>query len=232
MNNKRFEFDFSDLQLTADQIERVMGYDEGESDPHFRDLIENALKEASKKCCVRAEYRIFSEVSLSDSDKSISIYDTHFDIGKIIFGQLEKAGAAALFLCTAGEGISKLSRTAMESEDILGAYIYDIVGSEIAEAAADLMQDALENELALSGLQMTNRFSPGYCGWDVAEQKKLFGLLPGTWCGIRLTPSSLMNPEKSVSGIIGIGESVKHLPYTCSLCDMKDCIYRKHRINQ
>jgi len=36
-----------------------------------------------------------------------------------------------------------------------------------------------------------------------------------------------MDPEKSVSGIIGIGENVRFNPYTCGMCDMKDCIYRK-----
>jgi hypothetical protein len=38
-----------------------------------------------------------------------------------------------------------------------------------------------------------------------------------------------MEPVKSISGIIGIGENVRRRPYTCNLCDLKDCIYRKSR---
>ena len=38
-----------------------------------------------------------------------------------------------------------------------------------------------------------------------------------------------MDPVKSVSGFIGIGEHVKYNPYTCRLCDMKDCIYRRRQ---
>jgi hypothetical protein len=91
------------------------------------------------------------------------------------------------------------------------------------------MQNDLEKSMASSGTKITNRFSPGYCGWDVSEQHKLFQLLPGTYCGIRLSASALMDPEKSISGMIGIGKNVRHLPYTCNLCDMKDCIYRNLR---
>ncbi|MCK7538940.1 MAG: hypothetical protein MZV63_52410 [Marinilabiliales bacterium] len=47
---------------------------------------------------------------------------------------------------------------------------------------------------------ITNRFSPGYCGWDVAEQHKLFSFFKDNFCGITLTESALMNPVKSVSG--------------------------------
>jgi hypothetical protein len=38
-----------------------------------------------------------------------------------------------------------------------------------------------------------------------------------------------MQPVKSVSGVIGIGTDVKFMPYTCKFCDMKDCIFRKHK---
>ena len=84
----------------------------------------------------------------------------------------------------------------------------------IAEAASDIMQNELGKSAAISGNKITNRYSPGYCGWQVAEQHKLFQLIPDNYCGIRLTESALMDPEKSVSGIIGIGENVKINPYT------------------
>jgi hypothetical protein len=78
-------------------------------------------------------------------------------------------------------------------------------------------------------MKITNRYSPGYCDWNVGEQHKLFSFFPDNYCGIRLTPSALMDPVKSVSGIIGIGENVKRNDYTCRVCDMKDCIYRRSR---
>ena len=39
MTGKTFQFDFSDLKLTVDQIERVMGYPEGESQETVYDIV-------------------------------------------------------------------------------------------------------------------------------------------------------------------------------------------------
>jgi hypothetical protein len=185
------------------------------------------LKEAEAICTLKAEYRIFENISFKESSRSLLISNVSFDIGKIIYGQIKKSGSAALFVCTAGGEIGIRSRNAMKEGDLLEGYIYDVIGSEAVEAVADLMQDDMEAEMELSGKKITNRFSPGYCGWDVAEQHKLFSLMTDNYCGIRLNPSSLMDPVKSVSGIIGIGENVKRHPYTCKLCDMKDCMYRR-----
>ena len=157
-------------------------------------------------------------------DKSVNINNINFEINKILFGQLKKAGSLAFFLCTAGAEIGIRSGRSMAEGDPLKGYIYDMIGSIIVDAAADRMQAELENTIVSSGNKITNRYSPGYCGWDVSEQHKLFRLLPGNYCGIRLTDSALMDPVKSISGIIGIGKNVRYNQYTCSLCDMKECL--------
>lgn len=227
MTDKIFQFDFRDLKLTVDQIERLMGYPEGESHETFAGIIDRLLREAEEICELKAEYRICKKIVFHDGDKSIELNNMIFSIGKIIYGQIKRSDSLALFACTAGEEIGRRSRKNMKKGDLLEGYIFDVIGSEAVEAVADLMQNDLEADLALSGRKMTNRFSPGYCGWNVSEQHKLFGLIPENYCGIRLTESALMDPIKSVSGIIGIGENVKRVPYTCNLCDMKDCMYRR-----
>lgn len=229
MQKSRFQFNFPDLKLTVSEIERVMGYKHGESQEQVSELISEVLKELKTVCAIKAEYRIFEEIKFNDSDKTVEVGSQIFNIKKIIFGQIKKSGSAAIFLCTAGEEPGMRSRKSMKEGDLLRGYVYDVIGSEIVEAAADLMQDALEKEMSASEKKITNRFSPGYCGWDVVEQKKLFQLMADNYCGIRLTPSALMDPIKSVSGIIGIGENVKRQPYTCSFCDLKDCLYRKSK---
>lgn len=117
----------------------------------------------------------------------------------------------------------------MLEKDFLKGYIYDVAGSEIVEAAADIMTEKLKEEMQRKGMLITNRFSPGYCGWNVSEQHKIFQLVPDNFCGIQLLESALMVPIKSISGIIGIGRNVRFLPYTCSKCDYKNCTYRKFK---
>jgi len=229
MVNKTFKFDFKDLKLSVSQIEDAIGYKEGEDREIVTDLIAEILKESQEISNIKAQYNIFHGVQFDNDTKSVEINNISFHIKKIVFGQIKKSDSVAIFLCTAGEEIGIRSRKAMQERDLLRGYIYDVVGSEIVEAAADLMQNELEKAVISSGKKITNRYSPGYCGWDVAEQHKLFQLIPDNFCGIRLTESALMDPVKSVSGIIGIGENVKMNPYTCSLCDLKDCNYGKNR---
>lgn len=229
MMHKTFQYDFKELKLNVLQIESVMGYKLGESHETVTELISEVLKESEDICNIKAEFRIFSDIRFNNSGKSVEINKLDFEIKKIVFNQIKRSDSVAVFLCTAGEEIGIRSRKFMKEGDLLKGYVYDVVGSEIVEAAADLMQDEIEKAMAVGGRKITNRFSPGYCGWDVVEQHKLFRLMPGNFCGIRLTPSALMDPVKSVSGFIGIGENVKRLPYTCSFCDMKDCLYRKKK---
>lgn len=229
MKDRQFRFTFRDLGLSIEVIEDVIGFNEGDDREFVRSMIDELLEESEKIADVKAEYRVFHDISFHDIQKAISIGTIEFETKKIVYGQLKKSDCLALFICTAGKEVGIRSRAAMQERNFLRGYIFDVIGSEIVEAAADLMQNELEKAAALEGLKMTNRYSPGYCGWDVVEQHKLFSFFPDNYCGITLSESALMNPEKSVSGFIGLGENVRKNEYTCRLCDMKTCIYRRVR---
>ena len=229
MTGSTYHFDFNDLKLDASQIEAVLGYKEGEDRELVAGLIEEILTESQEISNIKAQFTVFNDIQFDNVAKSIGINKLVFQVKKTVFVQLKNSDSVAVFLCTAGEEIGIRSKKSMNERDFLRGYIYDVVGSEIVEAAADIMQDDLERIMLASGKRITNRYSPGYCDWDVAEQHKLFQLIPENYCDIILTPSALMKPVKSISGIIGIGTNVKKNPYTCGMCDMKDCIYRRVR---
>ena len=152
-----------------------------------------------------------------------------FQIGRIIERQLRGAEAYALFLCTAGTEYEVYQQRLKDEGDMVRVFIADALGSVIAERCADQMENALQESIDKLGWHHTNRFSPGYCGWHVSEQQLLFPLFDGHTCGVTLTDSSLMVPIKSVSGIIGLGKDVRHLDYTCGLCDFQQCYKRKKK---
>ena len=229
MTGNTFEFNFSDLNLNVPDIERHMGYSEGACEQFISDMVSSVLVEMEGVCRIRAEYWIVPDIKFLEQEKSVQAGDMVFDVKKIVYGQLKKSDSVAVFVCTAGEEPGKRSRKEMKEGDLLKGYIYDVVGSEIVEAAADLMQDALKTTMESSGRRITNRYSPGYCDWNVSEQHKLFQLIPDNFCGVTLTESALMDPVKSVSGFIGIGENVRFNKYTCNLCDSKNCIYRNKK---
>jgi len=229
MNTKTYNINFNDLHLNSSLIETVLGYKEGEDRTLVTGLIDEILEESSGISNIKAQYSVFDEVGLDESTKYLRIRNIDFQIKNIVFTQLKRSDSVAIFLCTAGAEIGIRSKKAMQERDFLKGYIYDVVGSEIVEAATDIMQEDLEKSMLDSGMKITNRYSPGYCGWDVAEQHKLFELVPENFCGIQLSPSALMDPVKSVSGIIGIGKNVRYNQYTCGMCEMDDCLYRRAR---
>lgn len=230
MDQKNFQYNLSDLRLDRSMIDNILGYPDAGSYEHISEIVDSVINEAETICDIKAEYRIFDRVGFNDELKQVIINDIAFNVNKIIYGQIKKSGSIVIFLCTAGEGIDIRSRKEMKEGDLLKGYVFDVVGSEIVEAAAEKMHDDLEKRMIAEGKKITNRYSPGYCGWDVAEQQKLFRLMPDNLCGISLSESSLMYPFKSVSGFIGAGEKVKRLPYACHLCDREDCIYRRKRL--
>lgn len=153
-----------------------------------------------------------------------------FEMGRIIERQLKGSEAYALFICTAGIAFEEYQQQLKNANDMVHVFIADALGSVIAEHCADRMEESLQESIDKLGWHHTNRFSPGYCGWHVSQQQRLFPLFEGNTCGVTLTDSSLMLPIKSVSGIIGIGPDVRHLDYTCGLCDYQQCYKRKRKV--
>lgn len=232
MTQSNFQIDYKDLNIDLQKIENVLGYGEGNDREIVNSVIEEILNEPDLFRNIRAEYKIFENIKFVDSDKSLNINNINFQIHKTVYGQIKRSDSLAVILSTAGAEIGIRARKAMSEGDPLTGYIYDIVGSLVVDAAADLVKSELERIILSDGMKITNLYSPGYCGWDVSEQHKLFRLVPYNFCGIRLTDSALMDPVKSLSGIIGIGEKVRFNRHTCRLCNMKDCAYRELSVTQ
>lgn len=206
-----------------------MGYQTGTAPEPVSILINEVTEELLPLGGIKAEYTVFKEINLSRENRSLQVEGITFNVRPIIYRQIKEAEEVALFICTAGPVVGEMCHQSMKDGDLLRGYVYDVIGSEIVEAAADRMQEELRKSIADLGKEITNRFSPGYCGWDVAEQHKLFSFFKDNYCGITLTESALMKPIKSVSGIIGIGRNVRYTPYQCKLCDDKNCIYRNKK---
>ncbi len=223
---RKYKFDFHKLEISESQIEKAMGYEPGSSPDPFPGLIREVLDVAREYCFIQGGYIIKDNISFDTSNLVMKIDSEDFLIRKIVLNQIKESEQLALFLCTAGPEIGEWSKKLMSEREMMKGYVVDVVGSEIVETAMDNIRNLLEEEMKHAGLNITNRYSPGYCGWNVSEQQKLFKFFPENFCGIRLSDTSLMYPVKSVSGVIGIGKEVKINNYPCKICDDKNCIYR------
>jgi cobalamin-dependent methionine synthase I len=161
------------------------------------------------------------------SRHQFQIGNEEFHVGPEIYRRLKDATSLVLFAVTAGPGPENLARELMSQGAYLEGYIADLIGTAIVEWAAEQLHQKVKAQAGFKGWKVTNRYSPGYCSWNVAEQQKLFHLIPPELCGIELSESSLMTPVKSVSGIIGAGNQVTFHANSCSHCPMKECAFRR-----
>jgi hypothetical protein len=225
----KYNFDFQELEIRAVQIEKAMGYKLGNSPDPFPELIREVLDVAGNYCFIQGGYLIQDNISFDTQNKTMKINSDSFHIRKIVLSQIKNSEKVAFFLCTAGPDIGEWSKKLMSEGEMIRGYVVDVVGSEVVETAMDKIQNLLKEEMINKGFYITNRYSPGYCRWNISEQQKLFKFFPENFCGIRLSDTSLMYPVKSVSGVIGIGKNVRLNNYPCKICDDKDCIYRGRR---
>ena len=106
--------------------------------------------------------------------ENIYVQDSFFYVGSEIANYFNNTSRVALFLCTAGAEISNRIHIDLAQGDLIEAYLLDVLGSVMVENAIDKIQENLKINMRPDGLQITNRYSPGYCDWKVAGQKSLF----------------------------------------------------------
>ena len=225
---REINYSLNDLTLDVEYLSAMLGFPEGDLPEPFGEYVERAIHEAESLCDIRGAFRFSENNKFSVNNNHILVDGTEFEIGKTIAKELKNASSVAFFICTVGEGISRRSQDLLRGDDPVLGYVFDLLGSMIVESAADQLQLEIKRIALFESLQITNRYSPGYCKWSVADQHKLFSFFPKNCCGIKLTESALMHPIKSVSGIIGIGADVSFREYTCNLCNQVGCIQRNH----
>jgi len=222
----RFHFRFLELGISRSDIISLLSESNGLLPGLFLDYIDEIIGLADEGCRASGYVRICSKTHLDWQNSTLTIENEKFQISRTIASQIKESTNIAVFVCTAGSFLEDYARQQMRIGNYPEAFIADHLGSLVVETAMDNIQKQLETDLLKENLRITNRFSPGYCGWNVSEQHKLFKLIPEGECGIHLTGSALMQPIKSISGIIGIGERVKLKKYSCNLCNMQECNYR------
>jgi len=148
---------------------------------------------------------------------------------EVIARLLEQCEKVAVFTLTIGSHLEEMVSRLAEDGLIVQATVLDAIGSGVAEAVADFVQDRVAEAARAQGLIISQRFSPGYCDWDISQQRVVFRAMGGDCAGIRLTEGCLMLPRKSVSGIIGIGFPDGNIGNynPCKTCNRDGCIGRR-----
>jgi hypothetical protein len=218
-----------DLPLAIDPAEvlRFQGYKRGRDvpTPDVRALFDEALAEGRRLMVPRAMAR-WAPVTECRPD-GLVVEAEALAIPRIgeRWGFVEHA---AVVVCTIGEALEARVAALWDARELALASMLDSVGSGAVESLAEYVNDLLCQQ-GLPALRVTNRISPGYADWDVAEQRHLFRLCDAGAIGVRLNEACVMTPGKSISLMVGAGPEarVDHYFSQCARCWMSDCAYRR-----
>lgn len=217
----RHEIEFTTAECLPD-VERLVRIEVGPDasiPERLARLFERALDVFARLAKPRA---IVADVSKADFERiykgeGLNATGTPLDV------IVPRADRLALFAATVGAAASAEIPALFARGDPALGYTLDVIASEAASGLADQLADRFRESLpAESGNRAVLPYSPGYCGWHVSGQRRLFEYLRPDAIAITLTGSFLMQPLKSVSGVLVSGAPDAHrFKPTYAFCD--DC---------
>jgi hypothetical protein len=222
-----YDFSFDEVRPSKEVLMRYLQIKDDADYALVENTVEYVFNQVADSKDITGGYTLTNCESVDAHEGRIVCSNGTLTPGKRISRYMGHSSRIAMFICTAGGIFTELSHSFQSNNDFLEAFVVESIGSATVENAMDKIQMELRTEVEAAGEKITNRYSPGYCEWPLTGQKPLFDMIGVNPVGISLSESCLMQPIKSVSGIIGIGKNVKEYPYGCAICGSKTCVYRK-----
>ena len=145
---------------------------------------------------------------------------------EVLARNLEEVERVFPYVATCGTELEELEEAEEPAADLFARYCLDVLKELALAAARDRLLEHLRTAHGATRLSSMNPGSGDARLWPLGQQRPLFGLLGDVEgaIGVRLTPSLLMRPNKSVSGILFPSEV--HFE-SCQLCTREDCPRRR-----
>lgn len=216
-------------EIKTDEVFRLLGSGRGKKvSRRLKERTERIIKSSQNLIRPRVLYKVYGIERVGNGSVKLA-GDVSLKSGKLA-RCLRKCDRVTIFLVTVGKRIDHVVHSLMRQRKTAEASIYDAVGSVAVEEAVERFQESFDRAVAEAEEKTTLRFSPGYCDWQVEEQRNIFRALDNSLIDVELEPSCLMRPRKSVSGVFGIGR-IEDIDKTdsnpCMLCSMKHCMARR-----
>lgn len=217
-----------EIEIDKDEVCRYLGYrrDHG---PHssISSLIDEEMDEAYELIQPSCFYQL---MDIGRVRQPWVILEDGLTITSDVLSRvLARCHQVAIFVVSIGWDLEERVAQLMKEGQVLMATVLDAIGSEAAEKTTCYLQDKVREVATSNGFEVTLRYSPGYCDWDITQQRVLFEAMDSAPLGVSLSEDCLMMPRKSVSGIIGVSRFEKYqLRYSpCRFCPKTDCPSRR-----
>jgi hypothetical protein len=147
-----------------------------------------------------------------------------------------RAHRAVYLAVSAGPACENQARQLWQESKPDEYFFLETYGSAVVERLVAMANSLVCAEAAETGCSALPHYSPGYNGWDVADQGALFErLVRGSrvsWpTPLEVLSSGMLRPKKSLLGVIGLGPSSERdagpALAPCVQCSFSPCQYRR-----
>jgi len=231
---RRVDIAIPDIVPSLDAVMKLQGVpSEAEIQPRVLNSAKTALQLFTD---LARPLGVIADISRGDFEaiyNGIGLNDSPGPIEKIY----PKASQMALFAATVGPGVVKKISDLFGEGDFAFGNHFDAAASNGTDLISHVLQAQFKIDLIRQGRATKDTvilaYSPGYCGWHISSQKLLFDYLQPEDIGITLRDSFLMEPLKSISGVLIAGPRNIHVfeaayPF-CSHCKSQVCGDRRLR---
>jgi len=156
---------------------------------------------------------------------SILLDDSARLTGPLVTAHLAGAQHISAVLVSIGAELEEASSRLYNTDPLL-ALALDGLGNAAVEHISQQVCRRIGEQAQRTGLSLSTPLSPGEPDWPVeVGQPQIFTLVDGTSIGIRVTPSGMMIPKKSISFVVGIGKEMSRIE-PCAVCSLREsCHY-------
>ncbi|MEZ5277777.1 MAG: hypothetical protein R3F07_15455 [Opitutaceae bacterium] len=224
------------VSVPEPEFRRLLGYPEGEEPGDRAKVLAQATREWYANHGDPWVY--LREASLEISEERLRIDGIEFISPKLV-GYLHAARARTVILAAASAGtaiVDHASRVWREAKP--DEYFFaEVYGAAVVENLVASLNGIICGLAADRNLMAIPHYSPGYSGWEIAEQERLFSLIT-TRAGVafprslEVLPSGMLRPKKSLLGVFGLVERTRDALAApalvpCERCAFEPCRYRR-----
>lgn len=187
----------------------------------FHTLVERAEEIGNPKA-------VYKESYIEERGEDTVTIDGVMFTSRALRNNLEGINRVLPYIVTCG---NEIDETNLTEGDFLKSFWLDSIKEEMLKASRLYLRDLLQQKYKLGKTSTMNPGSGDTAVWPIEQQKKLFSLFGDveSLIGVTLTESSLMKPNKTVSGIRFPNEVGFE---TCELCHREDCPGRRAPFNK
>jgi len=196
------------LEIDFEEITKFLPFLKSERlDSSGKQLAQNLVSQIEKN-------NILKPVASYETLWIINIVDDKIYLkgGEVITGSLpaslfKSARELVVLVFTLGKELDELVEFYSRNKEITKSVLLGEMGNYWLHTLSLKVFKMIKNVIETKGLFISNPLAPGFSGFEVEEQGKIFQLASGKDIGMRLTTGFMLYPRNSLSMVMGVSDS-------------------------